>query len=847
MKHLLFFLALLMTAPAWSKPLVLPANNPARTQTITIQFLIADTADSEAIAVSGFCSVRYQQASGDDVSLYSISASATAASSGTLLRAFTASTTTPYEFRPGTFWVKAKATDATAGGSILEIECSPAMGGGGDGDADNDGLYEVAYLWDADGDGSAFETCTANATPDIACKAVGERVYRDVVDDVNCAVHDCGFGAMESDGTLILAEGVYVGWACWDAANPSVNSNATMETNGNDDQHDSIVGDAAAYADCALDDDGAALTSIALQDWQGTLTGSGVDTRKLERGSMSASLRRDRGTYLVNDMGPWNDTSDDNVWFGNSDNQRFLNAGFHTIGGADYHNGAGAGDGDSKGWGKTYLDGDLDIYIASDSAICLRNSNGSVGVDYSASGWVANLRMGDTILVPVKTNTNATAYHFQEVRVRETPSAACGTSNYGLRVALGGSIARNTAQTNTYPANAGTVLLASGQIAMHARSNFRNTRATITNMTISPSDPWNEFGGRCTSSGTAWRTLVTDSGTGFTLATDDTNTDFSCDTMSLIGFYGGGSILLTDVAITEYHHFAIDGGSGGGIHVADNVKFYYGNGGPIADTGNGWEFKNILISDSHFTADVISVFGPTLEVDNFEVRNSVFTSLANFSMNNEGTLWKNTRVSSSSFGMIFWFQCGARWNTIQDVHITGRAVYINTSTPFPIYFDCDSTTNPITQNVVENVVEDSPGASIGGASPVEQGPIVAFNAAAAANASYEEFQSIRGNKFSGIHSVGYLANTTDYSGCLFGAVEMDADSPPDDDGESSVFTFNYHEGSSIVSYGRVFCMTNSGPRVTAIDSEGAATPAWGDPVGCGNFDGTAVFADENCG
>ena len=132
MKHLLFslFLVFLAAAPAWSKPLVLSSNNPSRTQTTTIKFPISDTADTEAIPVSGYCSVRYQQASGDDVSLYAVTTSTTAATSGTLINAFTASTTTAITFTAGTQWVKAVATDATAGGSVMLIDCAPLVGSG---------------------------------------------------------------------------------------------------------------------------------------------------------------------------------------------------------------------------------------------------------------------------------------------------------------------------------------------------------------------------------------------------------------------------------------------------------------------------------------------------------------------------------------------------------------------------------------------------------------------------------------------------------------------------------------------------------------------------------------------
>ncbi len=133
MRGLLLFLAVMAAAfPAWSRPRVTPPN-PTRPYAVTVEFATGDTTDSEAIPVSGFCTVRYEQVSGDDASLYAVTTDDTAASSGTLIKAFTASSTTATTFTAGTRWVKAVATDATAGGSVMTIECAPATGAGGGG------------------------------------------------------------------------------------------------------------------------------------------------------------------------------------------------------------------------------------------------------------------------------------------------------------------------------------------------------------------------------------------------------------------------------------------------------------------------------------------------------------------------------------------------------------------------------------------------------------------------------------------------------------------------------------------------------------------------------------------
>lgn len=93
----------------------------------TLRFAAGDTSDSDPIAVNGTCTARYSQAGGDDVSLYEVVGVSDAASSGSLVASFTASTTEATSFRPGTLYVKAKATDATTGGSVLVISCSASQ------------------------------------------------------------------------------------------------------------------------------------------------------------------------------------------------------------------------------------------------------------------------------------------------------------------------------------------------------------------------------------------------------------------------------------------------------------------------------------------------------------------------------------------------------------------------------------------------------------------------------------------------------------------------------------------------------------------------------------------------
>jgi hypothetical protein len=720
--------------------------------------------------------------------------------------------------------------------SYLRIYGGYELGGGGGGsssDADEDGLYEVAYLWDADGDGSVAVTCTGNATPDIACKASGEILYRDTIDDVNCAVHGCGFGRMEQDGVLILGQGVYVGFPCYNAANPFGHTPENAETS--DANYDQTSD--GAYANCPVDSDGRRMTVISMQDWGGTLLGSGTDSREMHRGLMSTTLRRDRGTYLVNDMGPWHLSAADNVWFGGGvDYYRMVSAGFSTVvGNANHQLGGGASDGDSKGWWDVYENADWDVW-GNDNSLCLRHITGTVGVDYKTATTVSTLERGDILLVPVKTNSNSASYSYFELRVRDTPSVTCGASNLGLRVPLGGSVSSTALTSKIYPPYASVTTAAdAAAIAVHARSDYQNTNVTIANMTIEPQDPWNEVGSRCTNSGSAFRANRAASGTVFTSAADSSNTDFSCDTQTLIGFWGGGRITLDNVIIKNFHWYALDGGSSGGTHTAQNVRWLYGNGGPAWDSGNGWQILNSSIEYSTFDGYAFSVLGPGFLLKDFKIENSFFGQLAGLNSISEGSRYENIRAEGSQFDHLFLLECGANRNTFRDLYITGRGWANRGGIPAGFLMSCSTTSNPITNNALDGFVVDPPDL----AGDDTTAPAVLLNASSGNSAA------IIGNTFSRVRAAVYSPGTDGLEGCIFGAYDFAPSGAPDDAGESILFTNNFFSHSSIPVNGRVFCVSRDNGDIAVIDSD-AGTPAWGDPKGCGNMDGGVIYPDEQC-
>lgn len=709
-------------------------------------------------------------------------------------------------------------------------------------DADGNGLYESAFYWDADGDGSGPVVCSAKDTPDPLCKTVGEVVYPDAGDDINCQIHGCGFGKMERTGELRLPRGVLGQFHCWDASNPANNDRATFY-GGSSALHNETTD--ASFSDCPVDSEGSVLTSISLQDWQGTIIGAGSDTRKLETATMSATRRRDRGTYLVNDMGPWHQAALDNVWFGASEHRRGLSFGFHTIVPApNQHTGSGAADGDSKGWGTLLLDADLEIFQS--NVLCIQNSGGTVGSTHSADGWMSALVAGDLLLVPSQSDPDSGSVSTVPIRIKAVTATACGAGNVGLRVDLGGSQFATHAQDRTHPMYASNFDDAvSNRKVIHPRSDFFETRATVRNLTLMPQDPWNEAGGDCAGSGMFRLAGVAPS--------DDAQADFDCDTQNLVGFWGGGDYALEDVVINNFHFFAIDGGSAGARPTARGVTFVHGQGGPIADTGIGWRFKQTLVDQSAFNPanSVFSMFGAELQVDDFEIRNSSYLSIATFNQTHQFHRWTNIRSLSNAFSTNFLLECGAKWLTFRDIYTSGRGAGTLGGGGFggSIVLRCDNPANPIEQVMVENVITEPPDDGIG----AEQGPPVMFIAEAATGDEggpivddLTPWGGMVGNSFRGVRSIGYGGAIGGESGCLFGAVEMDSDNPADDDGESIVFTTNFFSDSSIQADGRAFCVARtSGGGHSAIESE-TLTPAWGDPQACGVMEGGATTGYTLC-
>lgn len=844
---------LLVAGPAWSANFEMLAKRDRAGYSMAITSTVT-TSDYIVANAQGMNLISFTKGSTLALTVYACETNVYAAGTcGTAKTTLSATTDEVRVYTAKPYLIFDVTTAETAGStSYLSIASNPQNAGLGAGgapaDTDNDGLYDVAQLWDADGDGSVFVSCTAEGVPDIACKTSGQIVYRDLIDDLNCATFGCGHGQMEVSGVLILKSGRWVEFPCWNASNEG--SHTASAADSNDDAHDSTAD--TAYSSCPVDPDGKRVSVAAFRDWQGTIIGEGADTRFLERGNVPAGWT-DSGTYIVNDMGPWDVTKNNNVWFSAGDNSRAFSTGFHSnVTDTNHPNGGSATDSStSKGWWRVGRDVDFTTWVTDGQTLCLVDSGGDsvAGTHYKTSGTVRDLRPGDTLIVPFKPTGSATYNQFEAV-VRATPSVSCSpttTTGGGYWVDLGGTNVDRSVSTRTLVPHAGSITASSNQLALHPRLGYDNTNVTIANMRFEWQDPWNEYGGRCTSSGTAWKTTVTSTGTGFTTTTDDSNTDNSCDTLPSFGLWGGGKVRFQNIVVAGFAKYPFDAGGTGYADVEDSL-FIYGNGGEIADLSNGWRFYNNRVDQSYFGSQVLNIFGIAPQVDTLTITNSTFPRVLYLDEVSPHALIQNIRDEGNSSLYTIGLLCGANQSTIRDVYKTGKAGN-TTSGNFPsvVYLECDDTASLITQNSIENITMDAIDTSAGG----ETAPAVVFNVpAASGNSADAQWGAIVGNVFKNVRSTGYVGGIAGESSCLYAVMEADSDSPADDDGESVIFTKNYFEGGSVEANGRLFCVTNSvgtnNINSSAIDSTGAATPAWGDPQGCGNMDGGVVYADENC-
>ena len=740
--------------------------------------------------------------------------------------------------------VEAAATADQTGAEILsawETETGRSVAADGaklDGiglqsDSDGDGLYEVAYLWDADGDGSGKVVCTAKDVPDVACKASGEVIYRDFADDVNCAVHGgcAGGGQMEQTGLLLLENGVtYLNWPCWDASEPPGFNDPTAI---NDDLHDSTAD--TAYNHCPLGPSGTRrLVTVALLGWQGTIQGAGTDTRNPET---TVGYKRDTGTYIADDRGPNWDNLGTNVWFGVDGFIRGINFGFQNglLVASTFPTMTGefAADGDSKGWGT--IDGNQPI-LGFNGDICV--SNTSVAGSVSADNWATSLVAGDIVIIPTSSMSADEPNVEHAYRVRDTPSVTecngVGTVNIPLGGRAFGGTAGDFANNPIFSTQA-----YDGRFVIAARSDYFQSSATIEKVTIESQDWWNESGGDCSATG-VW-----------TKTDDNAELDFDCDTNPFVGFWGHTRGGLKNVVMRFWHDRGIDGESGSGLRKIYDTMFMFGQGGQVSDPSGDFRFREIEISDSQFNTSVFGTYGANFSIEEATITRSTFDYFASMQDSSVSQRFSGIRSLGNAFSSLFYVGCGARNNVFERLVITGHQdAQLLDRNGVVARFQCDGATtfDEIYGNVFDVVHMEGPGQGSGASAATNCAVVIDAGSLLGA----ENIGTIRDNTFSRFNYVDDGGNLNIDASLFCIQDDASATRAGDYSFEEILADQRFYGNSVRVTGGtgvaRVYatCGLEATSRDRCEDALFGSAAGGADPIGCMNFENGAVPAVQSC-
>lgn len=157
----------------------------------------------------------------------------------------------------------------------------------------DDRLGRVRALYDCDGDGSHYETCTGVGSDTFGlCKASGYDVYADAADDIACMLNE------QPDLYLKPKCGTaYVFRTCQDFSDPTENLTDADHDSDDDDAHEA----------CPVDEYGTPIYNVAVRGRRLTIDGCGSDERDNQIGNMGSGTDRANGlsvgTTFVNNMG----------------------------------------------------------------------------------------------------------------------------------------------------------------------------------------------------------------------------------------------------------------------------------------------------------------------------------------------------------------------------------------------------------------------------------------------------------------------------------------------------------------------------------------------------------------
>lgn len=548
-------------------------------------------------------------------------------------------------------------------------------------------------MYDADGDGSDYETCTAKDTPAPQCKVAGEVIYRDFTDDLNAIMLDYP----NSEVVVKLRAAVYTGCGCWEPGGSQDCDDPTTHDDSSD----------ASWGYCQTDEFGTnKLWTVAVRSRKLRLIGAGTDTRHNDTDELGADPRangRTVGTTIAIDNGNfYGDWFIDAAPTGTAQNPYFsvgMNQPTQDLTGVNHIGTTATGDGDSKGWGAFETEETLAAQVHRGS-LCACN-NATVGAcrasnqDASSTGWVQTLSAGDRVyaMIPqseVSTNGKPVGVALQVAGTAASDGGNCAANS--REIYLGTSLDNGQ---GIYGLNLGYPDNTDGTgpaFVMHPNSGFWEGSLTVENLTFETQDYRDEGSGDCSDTG-VW-----------TFGSPDTDDD--CDSEPMFIAYSGKAA-FRDVVFKNWHSYALDGGGYTGIGpiLFERVKFMYGHGEPVFDAGFNWIFNDFLISNSTFAdgGSVFVFFTGFLSMHRGEVSNVQAANVFALS-NTAGLNLDDIRIYSSRLGKIVDVGCGARYNTLSRFRMSGIDRYGHdhsgggSPTNSALVFTCTSSSDPVTGN-----------------------------------------------------------------------------------------------------------------------------------------------------
>jgi len=190
--------------------------------------------------------------------------------------------------------------------------------------------------------------------------------------------------------------------------------------------------------------------------------------------------------------------------------------------------------------------------------------------------------------------------------------------------------------------------------------DFLNTSVTISNMTIAPQDWPEEPGGDCEGSAVPW------------IDADATGEDYDCDTGHLTRINGSGAIVIEDVVYKNSPNFTIDGDSTLIKAVIRDTDFYYETGKAILD--GSWTIRNIRVVGGQFSAQIASMWGGYNSIVGMLVQNSSGSIGLEFNDGQHYGFFRDIRFENTAIDVVMLVECGARFNTVEQLVDVGRIV-----------------------------------------------------------------------------------------------------------------------------------------------------------------------------